>query len=288
MRTFSIAEVEQFTKIKAHTLRTWEQRFEIFKSQRKANGVRIYTLEELSYLLDFALLNRLGSKVSVLAKLDKQSIREKVLQLQDDSCRQEFAINQLIIQAYTLNIEDFELLLDGAVAAWGIEQTIEQIIFPFLERLDLFSYNRRTSGDYHFVVTALRKKIILAIEGAKPQKLLAKSALLFLPKDEHFDLFLLYMNYKLRTAGLNVLYLGTNVSADNLKVILQAKQPQFLLTYQSTLSSRYKPDFEAYLKAIGYEARLFVGTPPSLLVKASLLRLKYILYHQVDTELLAC
>jgi hypothetical protein len=65
------------------------------------------------------------------------------------------------------------------------------------------------------VITIIHKKIILAIEQANPKILLASSALLFLPKGAYYDLLLLYLQYKLKKAGLNTLYLGTAISGAN-------------------------------------------------------------------------
>jgi MerR family transcriptional regulator, light-induced transcriptional regulator len=215
MKTFSIAELEQYSLIKAHTFRTWEKRFGIGKTNRTATNIRCYTLRELAFLLDLSLLNRFGYKVSSLAMLGKEAVSQSVFLLKNDRGKQEHQINQLIIAMLGLDIEDFELILDHAFPCWGIDVTIENIILPFLERLHLFSNKGHTSNAYYFVITILHKKIILAIEQANPKILLTSSALLFLPKGEYYDLLLLYLQYKLRKAGLNTLYLGTDVATYN-------------------------------------------------------------------------
>ncbi|HEX8313619.1 MAG TPA: MerR family transcriptional regulator [Flavisolibacter sp.] len=285
MKTFSILELEQYSLIKAHTFRTWEQRYERSRSQRKATNIRFYTLEELSFLLDIALLNRLGYKVSSLAALDKNHVQEKVLQLKDDTARQEHTINQLIIHTFSLRIEDVEQILDGAVTTWGIDQTIEEVVLPFLERLQLFSYKGRTSSEYHFVVTALRKKLIVAIAGTTSKETRSASALLFLPEGEHFDLLLLYTAYQLKKAGVNVLYLGTNVSVQNLQIVIETKQPRFVLSYLSTPQEKKIRELSAYVVDDVSVSYFICGPQPMPRAEQLLPNVKYVSYREVTAML---
>lgn len=251
MKTFLIAELEQYSLIKMHTIRIWEKRYDILKAQRTTSKHRYYTFDQLLFLLDLSLLNRFGHKISTLASLNKHTIKEKLHDLSSETAKKQHQINQLIACMLSLNIEDFELILDSAVHSWGIEHTIEDILLPFLERLKFFSYENRTSVEYHFVVTAMRKKLILAIEQAANKKTLATSVLLFLPYGEHFDLLLLYLNYQLKKAGLNVLYLGTNISIYQLQEIVRIKQPAFVISYVSPHDKKNIHSLSHY--ALGYK-----------------------------------
>src|SRR4051794_30199502 len=103
MKTFSIAELEQYTLLKSHTLRIWEQRFGLVKPNRTKTNIRYYSIEELAYLLDLALLSRHGYKISLLALLDKPAIKGKVHGLKEDSARLEQKLNELIVCMFALN-----------------------------------------------------------------------------------------------------------------------------------------------------------------------------------------
>lgn len=233
MKTFSISEMEQYSLLKAHTIRTWERRYGILKSKRTTSNIRYYSLDDLAFLLDLSLLNHFGHKVSALASLDKQIIKQQLYSLPSDTAKKQHQINQLILYMFSYNIEDFELVLNSALFTWGIEPTIEEIILPFLERLELFSFEGHPAGDFHFIVTAIRKKLILGIEQASPREQVAKSVLLFLPRGEHFDLLLLYLNYQLKKAGLNILYLGANVLLRDLQEVMEKRKPHFAVSYVS-------------------------------------------------------
>jgi MerR family transcriptional regulator, light-induced transcriptional regulator len=231
MRHFSIAELEQYTRIKAHTFRTWEQRYPLTKSKRTETGLRYYSLDDLDFFLDFSLLNRYGYKVSKLAQMGSEEIREKAFQLQDDAAKKENIVHRLIIDLFSLETDLFESTLNHAIIKYGIDEVVDNIILPFIERIDLLSYTGNSATEYHFAVTILRKKIIVGIEQAKSNKYISKTALLFLPEGEHFDLILLYIHYKLQLSGVKSFYLGTNIQLQQLSVAIQKKRPDLLITY---------------------------------------------------------
>jgi len=284
MKTFSIAELEKYSLIKAHTFRTWEQRFDVFKSTRADNNRRVYTIEELEFLLNFCLLNRLGNKVSELAILSKNAIEVKVLGLKGNSAKQEQLINRLIVDMFSLDIERFELTLKNSLSSWGTEETVEEIILPFLERLELFSYKGRTSSEYHFVVTAIRKRLLLAIDTTSLQQANSKSVLLFLPEGEHYDLLLLYLNYKLRKTGFNVLYLGTNISAANLHYTLKHRKPNFVVTYVPSNDEKYMKKLPTWFLHEDNSTSYFVATA-TLFEKQSSYKAKFISYKEILREM---
>jgi DNA-binding transcriptional MerR regulator len=230
MKNFTIRELENFSQVKAHTIRIWEQRYSVFNPKRNEGNFRRYNLEEVKLLLDIALLIKSGFKISCLVKMSGRELEQKIDDLYTEEAMQSRAINDLIVNMFSSGIEEFEDVLDSCVHLWEVDITIQKIVIPFLERVQLLSYNDN-SNDVHFVVTAVRKKIILGIEKANPSLLVAKSALLFLEPGEHYDLMLLYTAYILKCSGLKVLYLGTNVPAKNLETILVIKKPDFLFSY---------------------------------------------------------
>ncbi len=248
MKKFKISQLALFSGVKPHTIRIWEQRFAIFKPSRTEGNVRFYSLEEVKLLLDIALLIPFGHRISHLSKLKPSALTHLVDELSVPEAIPCKAINDLIVLMFSSEIEEFEDVLDGCVHVLGIEETVNKVVLPFMERVQLFSYNN-TEADVHFTVTALRKKIITAIENANPPAMLQKTALLFLPEREHYDLMLLYAAFILKRKGLRVMYLGTNISRQNLEQITILKKPDFLLTY---IPQKQKFTFASFLSFLQY------------------------------------
>ncbi|MEZ4950055.1 MAG: MerR family transcriptional regulator [Saprospiraceae bacterium] len=47
MAVYSIKDLEKLTGIKAHTLRVWEQRYNIIEPKRTSTNIRFYNDEDL-------------------------------------------------------------------------------------------------------------------------------------------------------------------------------------------------------------------------------------------------
>ena len=132
MNAFTIKDLENLSGIKAHTIRIWEQRYNFLKPQRTETNIRYYSNDELKMLLNIALLNKYGFKISHIDRMQSKDIKDKILSLNDAKAIQERIVNELVEQMIDLNMEKFEHILSNYIAARGIERSVTQIIFPFL------------------------------------------------------------------------------------------------------------------------------------------------------------
>ena len=69
---FSIKELAALSGIKAHTIRMWEQRYNFLKPERSCTNIRYYSNEQLKTLLNIALLNKYGYKISHIDRVTDQ------------------------------------------------------------------------------------------------------------------------------------------------------------------------------------------------------------------------
>lgn len=284
MKSFSIRDLENLSGIKAHTIRMWEKRYRLFLPQRNKGNFRCYSFDQLKHLLDLGFLVKCGFKISHLAKLDEPGLKHVMGSLVHFDQRQNRSINSLICHMLCSDIEEFEALLDDCILSWGIDETIEQVIIPFLEKTRILSYND-SSSEVHFVVTAIRRKIILGIEKLNISKRVEKTALLFLPQNEHYDLMLLYMSYLLKCNGLKVWYLGTNISIENLKTVVQNKRPDYLYTYFTHPAKFKKGNFLNDLQEHLSTAKLFVAVSDDTKEANDAINLRFIHYRDTATSL---
>ena len=74
--TFTIKDLEYISEIKAHTIRIWEKRYELLEPIRTETNIRLYDLQNLQKLLNVAVLNENGHKISKIAKLNIEENRE--------------------------------------------------------------------------------------------------------------------------------------------------------------------------------------------------------------------
>ena len=194
MDLFTIKDIEKLSGIRAHTLRIWEQRYSFLKPCRTFTNIRYYSNEELKIVLNIALLNKYGYKISRIDKMNIVEINEKILSLNQAPAQQEKIVNDLIRFMIDLDMDAFEALLDNYILARGIERTILQVIFPFLDKIGvLWITNHINPAQEHLVTNIIRQKLIVGIEGVGVTLKLKKTVLLFLPEGEFHELGLLFM-----------------------------------------------------------------------------------------------
>ena len=112
MNSFTIKDLECLSGIKAHTIRIWEQRYSFLKPQRTETNIRYYTGDELKTVLNIALLNKYGFKISHIDKMNSSEIHLKLQSLTDIQAQQERQINALIGHMVDLATDKFEADLD--------------------------------------------------------------------------------------------------------------------------------------------------------------------------------
>jgi DNA-binding transcriptional MerR regulator len=69
MNLFSISQLSQFSGIKPHTIRIWEQRYNALKPSRSEGNTRYYDDIQLRRLLNIVSLLNNGHKVSSLCSM---------------------------------------------------------------------------------------------------------------------------------------------------------------------------------------------------------------------------
>ncbi len=250
MDAFTIKDLENLSGIKAHTIRIWEQRYNFLNPSRTDTNIRYYSNEELITLLNIALLNKYGYKISHIDKMEPIEMKERILSLTQSEAQLERIVNELIECMVDLRIEDFESVLDFQIATKGIEKTITQIIFPFLERIGILWVTSRVNpAQEHLVTNIIRQKLSVGIEKTVPTLQASATALLFLPEGEHHELGILFMYYLLKSRGVKVLYLGANVPMRDVVYVADLKGPSFLYTHLTSVASNF--NFEKFLGKVG-------------------------------------
>ena len=100
MNLFTISQLQQFSGVKAHTIRIWEQRYNALSPNRSEGNTRYYDNTQLRRLLNIVSLMESDYKVSELCSMSDQELfrtLDKQLQskLHKDETTQYF-ISQLI------------------------------------------------------------------------------------------------------------------------------------------------------------------------------------------------
>ncbi len=238
MPTYSIKDLENLTGIQAHTIRIWEQRYNLLSPERTPTNIRIYSDKDLRKLLSVALLNNNGLKISKIANLSDIEIAEAVLQLSEgDDSNLESQIESLKLIMVDMNEAKFEKMFAHLVLQMGFEEAIMNIFIPFFKKLAyLWQTDSVTVAQINFISALYKQKLYVAIDGLPPtEKPKSKKIILFLPKSEWLDNGLIFCNYLAKKRGFQTLYLGASFPVEELPDILQ-KNPNNVMLSVATLS----------------------------------------------------
>ncbi|SFC02758.1 DNA-binding transcriptional regulator, MerR family [Flexibacter flexilis DSM 6793] len=233
---YSIKDLEQLSGIKAHTLRIWEQRYEVLKPKRTDTNIRYYDDDDLKLVLNIALLNEHGYKISKIADMSWDDMRREVLNVTEKHQSNSEQIQALTISMIDLDEERFEKIMSTNFLHQGFENTMISIVFPFLQRIGvLWQTGAITPAHEHFISNLIRQKIIVAIDGLVA-KYTASSPkfMLFLPEGELHEIGLLFTNYLIRVRGGRVVYLGQSLPFSDLCETYRIYRPSYLFSIITT------------------------------------------------------
>lgn len=271
---YTIKDLENLSNIKAHTIRIWEQRYGMLTPQRTDTNIRYYTDAELRYILNVSLLNQNGFKISKIATLTQDEIEREVTRITNAKSDHESQISALVLAMIDLDEFAFIKVFNDSTIKLGFENTIVQIIFPFLEKIgNLWVCGSIRPIHEHFISNLIRQKLIVNIHAHPKQlKLNAKRFVLFTPENELHEIALLFMYYILKSRQHEVIYLGLNIPMYDLVSVFNIHQPDYLIcnitlvpkggtikNYIETLANHFQ---QSKIIVSGYQMKQLKGDLP--------------------------
>lgn len=251
MAVYSIKELENLSGIKAHTIRIWEKRYSLIDPHRTNTNIRYYTDEDLKKILNVAVLNRHGIKISNIAKLNDLELKEEIIRVAGASHSSDTIVDSMVMSMIDFDEYKLESLVEKSISKKGLKVTVLEVLAPFLQKVGiLWQSGEVYPAQEHFVSFLIRQKIIAATDGLSntfnPN---GKKFLLLLPEGEWHEIGLLIAQYLIKEARHEVIYLGQSVPYSDVLAIGAAKK--FDAVVISSTTSQPGFDLLLYLKDLG-------------------------------------
>lgn len=261
MNTYSIKEIERLTDIKAHTIRIWEQRYNLLEPLRTDTNIRYYTNEHLKKILNVNSLYKAGYKISKIAELSEEQLKDKIASLQSNN-NFETIIAEFVKVTIDFDEESFNKLFSDCINKYGIETSIIDILYPFLDKIGvLWQTDKIHPAQEHFISNLIRQKIIANTDSLKTKVSKAETFLLFLPEGELHEISLLFYNYILKKNGYKVIYLGQSVPLKDLVKVIEYCQPDNIIMYSINHDVKGRiPHYVEQIATFSFVKKLFVKT----------------------------
>ncbi|MCG8329348.1 MAG: MerR family transcriptional regulator [Chitinophagales bacterium] len=232
MAVYSIKDLEKLTGIKAHTLRAWEQRYSIIKPKRTKTNIRYYLDEDLKFILNIALLNKNGIKISKIAQMSEKEITEKIAAISEINFEYGTQLDALTISMIEMDEYKFDRIVNTNIEQIGFERTMLEVIYPFLDKLSvLWLTGSINPVQENFMTYLIRQKLIVAID--KVPLSTSKDApkfILFLPEGEKQELSMLFMHYLLKSRKNRVVHIGQDISLTDIKDACNIHNPDYIFS----------------------------------------------------------
>ncbi|MDQ1332815.1 MAG: merR-type protein, partial [Bacteroidota bacterium] len=212
LNVFSIRDLENFSGIKAHTIRIWEKRYRILEPDRTDSNIREYNESELKKILNVAYLNRNGIKISKIAKLDENELTQMVMTVSSrgDDDDKDFQPGKILMSAIRFNETLFKDALIPFIKRKGIEQAYVRYFHPLLEKARiLWQTGSLSRAQEQFIRNTIRQLITIEDDQLKPLSGKPVSTVAMINTSDNLsDNNFLFYKYALKKRGYDVIYTG--------------------------------------------------------------------------------
>lgn len=249
MAEYSIKELEKLSGIKAHTIRIWEKRYKLISPKRTSTNIRFYSDNDLKKIINVAIVNNSGIKISRIARLPASELTKLVHQ--QNQSGEEFAspIDKLILATIEMSERIFNKTLKQLEASMQFESIVTKVLYPFLEKIGvLWQTGEITPAQEHFVSNLIRQKLFVAIDNLSLPPENSPKIVFFLPENEFHEMGLLFHHYLARKMNYNSFYLGQSVPHADLKKVVETHKPKFLIT--SFITTLNESHLKSYLQTL--------------------------------------
>lgn len=211
---FTIRDLENMSGIKAHTIRMWEKRYNLFDPQRAGNNVRYYSQDDLRKWLNVSSLYHLGYKISAIAEMSETVLRETVQHACVTDVPHPVAHHAFMLAMLTFDTSLFSRTFKNLVDIYPFGDVYRHYLVPLLERIGfMWQTGTVTIAHEHFLSNLIRQKLYLEAEKIQFSPIIESKEVfvLFLPENEIHELGLLFVHYELLRQGHRSIYLGQSV-----------------------------------------------------------------------------
>ncbi len=210
MVAYSIKDLESISGVKAHTLRIWEKRYGIIQPHRTDTNIRYYKDDDLQKVLNISLLNKKGYKISKIATMSTDQVRQKVGEYTEVGHVFEDQLDAMMLSTFELDESKFNIVLDHEISSKGFEETMNDVVYPLLDKLSMmWIAGSIKSVHENFVSNIIKRKTIVEIDRlSRSDSNPNIRCLIYLPENESHELSLLFLHYILVKNKSKVINLG--------------------------------------------------------------------------------
>ena len=236
-QAYRIKTVANMTGLSTHVIRKWEERYHLVHPQRGPNGYRIFSEEDVQFLLYLKTQLTHGETIGQLAENGEPQLRQAMRQISCNLSRipneYQSDARKFIQFSQNQHYDGMQKIVAHWILALGLEIAMEVILFPLLRKIgDLWHEGGISHSAELSVSRIVRQQLIQQlrkeIPGRRNQALIA-----CVPGDYH-EIGPLTATLLLQKLGWHATYLGPNISFEILETALHRREPRLILLSSTT------------------------------------------------------
>jgi len=235
---FSIRDLENFSGIKAHTIRIWEKRYGILEPDRTDSNIRTYNESELKKILNVSYLNRNGFKISRIAGMDYDQLVSEVLAVSNKQVYtdHDFRPGNVLLSAMKFSELQFREALNSYTGSLPFEDAYCRYLYPLLEKSRiLWQTGSLSRAQEQFVRNTIREMIISVDSSLNVHKIGKAPVVAMVNTLENCsDNNFLFYKYSLKKRGFDLIYTGGILPDSEVLEIYNIKPFDFLVLNSSS------------------------------------------------------
>ena len=229
---YRIKSVASTTGLSAHVIRKWEERYHLVHPQRGPNGYRLFTEDDIQFLLYLKSQLDHGESIGQLAQAGEHELRQSMhhvpLNLSGIAPLYWNDTQEMIRLARHQDLRAITTMIEKWINHMGLEKALDSIIFPLLRLIgELWHQGGMSLREEQSVSRLVRQHLINVLREEPP--LGGPHALIACVPGDFHEIAPLTAAVLLRGLGWHSIYLGPNVSFEMLEMALRRKQTQLIL-----------------------------------------------------------
>ncbi len=255
---YSLSFVCRLLNVSPHLLRAWEKRYQCVTPQRKANGRRTYSEQEITRLSYLVALTQQGHSISDIARLNFPELKKlhgKEINFQAKKSQNETpkaTISNLLLALEHYNLEIIDHELKSLKKTIPSTELVFDYLLPLIQKLGEKVYKNDLGIDQEHALTILIRSHFYSeiSQTSHKSERAQKRFILTTPEGEFHEFGILLAAILLKAQGHEFHYLGPNLPA---KALLYAQEGLKSHTIILGLSLNYLKEgdkFAQYLKEL--------------------------------------
>jgi MerR family transcriptional regulator, light-induced transcriptional regulator len=230
-REYPIRAVSRLTGLSIDTLRAWERRYGAVIPGRTSRG-RVYSEEDIERLILLRRGTEKGYSIGQIAKWDNQRLSQTLSRHENwPGENQEITdtaaiLDRLIDALKRFDAKDLDTELARLAILYPPGQLVQNVVLPLMNTIgEQWNLGNMTIAQEHLASASLRN-VLGALMRHYVRSSSEKALLFATPQGEHHEFGILGAAMTAVSGGLNVLYLGPDLPADEILRTIKQTSPK--------------------------------------------------------------